>query len=59
MVDDSFNTQLKTDLVVAESVSLPLTLILLVMIFGGLTAASARVPSAERKYGFSTTGTVQ
>lgn len=43
VVDDSFNTQLKTDLVVAESVSLPLTLILLVMIFGGLTAAAVPV----------------
>ncbi|WP_081005118.1 MMPL family transporter [Rhodococcus rhodochrous] len=43
VIDDAFNAQLKTDLVVAESVSLPVTLMLLVVVFGGLIAAAVPV----------------
>ncbi|MFD3706627.1 MMPL family transporter [Nocardia sp. NPDC058658] len=39
----AYNTKSKTDVVLAESVAIPLMLILLVVIFGGLVAAAAPV----------------
>ncbi|WP_019929075.1 MMPL family transporter [Nocardia sp. BMG111209] len=40
---DAYNTKSKTDVVLAESVAIPVMLILLVVIFGGLVAAAAPV----------------
>lgn len=43
VVGVAFNNQLQSDLVLAESIALPITLVMLVFIFGGLVAAAVPV----------------
>lgn len=43
VVGVAFNSQLQNDLVLAESIALPITLVMLVFIFGGLVAAAVPV----------------
>ncbi|MDX5961904.1 MMPL family transporter [Rhodococcus opacus] len=43
VVGQAFNHQLQNDLIRAEAIALPITLVLLVFIFGGLTAAAVPV----------------
>ncbi|MDP1165499.1 MMPL family transporter, partial [Klebsiella pneumoniae] len=43
VVGVAFNTKLEKDLVVAEAIAIPITLVLLVFIFGGVVAAAVPV----------------